>query len=75
MMMPTVPIAWMSSGVGFSTSRAFCVAKKIIRLPASAASMALIDISRPTNSGSTMYGNTTMSRTGSSGSWSGISTF
>ena len=64
MMMPTVPIAWMSSGVGFSTSSAFCVAKKIMRLPANAASIALIDMSRPTNSGSTIYGKTTMSRTG-----------
>ena len=54
MMMPTVPMAWMSSGAGFSTSSAFCVARKIMRLPASAASIALIDISRPTNSGSTI---------------------
>ena len=54
MMMPTVPTAWMSSGAGFSTSKAFCVARKIMRLPANAASIALIDMSRPTNSGSTI---------------------
>ncbi len=54
MMMPTVPTVWMSLGDGFSTSSAFWVARKIIRLPAKAASIALIDMSRPTNSGRTM---------------------
>ena len=54
MMMPMVPTLWMSSGLGFSTSSAFWVARKIMRFPAKAASIALMDISRPTNSGSTI---------------------
>ena len=39
---------------GLSTSKAFCVDRKIMRLPASAASIALIDISLPTNKGRTI---------------------
>ena len=73
MIIPTVPTVWISSGFGFSTSSAFWVARKIMRLPARAASIALMDMSRPTNRGNTMYGKTTMSLTGSRGSCSGVS--
>ncbi len=51
----------------------FWEVRKIMRFPSSAISIALMDISLPTKSGSTMYGNTTMSLIGSSGSFFGIS--
>src|SRR5438552_17596257 len=64
----------MSCGAGFSTSSERCAASMMVRFPSSAASIALMDISRPTKTGRTMYGKTTMSRIGSSGRRSGIST-
>src|SRR5690606_1689447 len=58
----------MSSATGSSFDAFFC-ATSMMLLPSSiAASRALIDFGRPTNSGITMCGNTTTSRSGSSGS-------
>ena len=60
---------YMSSAFGSSSSACFC-ATSMMRLSASiAASSALIDFWRPTNSGITMCGNTTTSRSGSSGTF------
>ena len=57
----------MSCGPGSSLAADFCATSRI-DLPLSiAVSMALIDLGRPTNSGITMCGNTTTSRSGSSG--------
>jgi hypothetical protein len=67
-MLDTQPIANMSSGRGSSLPAAFCATNMIWRPPSIAASSALIDLGRPTNSGITMWGNTTTSRSGSSGS-------
>ena len=63
----------MSFGSGFSTLRSFCAARRTIRFSDRAPSMARIDISRPTKSGRIMYGKTTTSRIGRSGSRAGIS--
>jgi hypothetical protein len=63
----TQPMSYMSSGPGSSLAADFCATSRI-DLPASmAVSIALIDLGRPTNSGITMCGNTTTSRSGSSG--------
>src|SRR5437879_12159891 len=67
-MFDTQPIAYMSCGPGSSLAADFCATSRI-DLPASiAASSALMDFGRPTNSGITMCGNTTTSRNGKSGS-------
>ena len=47
---------------------AFCATSMMLRPASIAASSALMDLGRPTNSGMTMCGNTTTSRSGSSGS-------
>src|SRR5882757_764383 len=58
----------MSSAEGSSFAAFFC-ATSMMLLPASmAASSALIDFGRPTNSGITMWGKTTTSRSGNRGS-------
>src|SRR5258708_3266605 len=65
------PILYRSSAVGSSLAADFCATRRML-LPASMAiSMALIDFGRPTKSGMTMCGNTTTSRSGSSGYWLG----
>src|SRR5437660_658421 len=65
------PILYRSSAVGSSLAADFCATSRML-LPASMAiSMALIDFGRPTKSGMTMCGNTTTSRSGSSGYWLG----
>ncbi len=51
----------------------FCEVRKIMRFPSSATSIALMDISLPTKSGSTIYGKTTISLIGSNGIFLGIS--
>jgi hypothetical protein len=66
-MLDTQPISNMSSGFGSSLPAAFCATSMIWRPASIAASSALIDFGRPTNSGITMCGNTTTSRSGSSG--------
>src|SRR5262245_10145840 len=68
-MLDTQPMAYMSPGPGSSFAADFCATSRI-DFPASiAVSIALIDLGRPTNSGITMWGNTTTSRRGSSGYW------
>ena len=71
MIVPIVPIVKISSGIGSFVFALRCAERKISFPPAApfpiASSSALIDFSRPTNSGTTMCGNTTMSRSGSSG--------
>ena len=63
-----LPISYRSSAPGSSLAACFCATSRMC-LPASIAmSSALIDFGRPTNSGMTMCGNTTTSRSGSSGS-------
>ena len=62
-----VPVPYMSSAAGSSLAADFCATSRML-LPASiAVSSALIDFGRPTNSGITMCGKTTTSRSGSSG--------
>ena len=67
-MLETQPTSNMSSGLGSSLPAAFCATSMIWRPASMAASSALIDFGRPTNSGMTMCGKTTTSRSGSSGS-------
>src|SRR3990170_3801807 len=74
MITPTVPTEYRSEGDGFSTLMSFCEVRNIMRFPSSATSIALMDISLPTKSGSTIYGKTTISLIGSSGNFLGIST-
>src|SRR5438093_6853049 len=70
-MLEMQPILYRSSAVGSSLAADFCATSRML-LPASMAiSMALIDFGRPTKSGMTMCGNTTTSRSGSSGYWLG----
>src|SRR6266446_5848050 len=65
------PILYKSSATGSSLAADFCATSRML-LPASIAiSIALIDFGRPTKSGMTMCGNTTTSRSGSSGYWLG----
>src|ERR1700687_5847369 len=62
----------MSFGEGSSSCGFFCAARKRrFAGVASAASRAWIEDSRPTTKGAIMCGNTTMSRSGTSGSGSG----
>ncbi len=59
-----VPVPYMSSAPGSSLAADFWATSRML-LPASiAVSRALIDFGRPTNSGITMWGNTTTSRSG-----------
>src|SRR5215831_18498082 len=75
MIMPTVPVAKMVSGVGSSSPMSFCAARNTRRSLEldSAMFTASTEISRETRSGTIMYGNTTRSRMGKSGIASGIS--
>ena len=68
MMWPIVPTAKMSSSRGSLVLAFFWAASTSSLSPAIASSSALTDFSRPTNSGTTMCGNTMMSRSGSRGS-------
>ena len=66
-MVATQPISYTSSGVGSSFPADFWAASMML-LPASiAASSARIERGRPTNSGITIWGNTTTSRNGNRG--------
>ncbi len=69
MIVPTVPIVKMSSGMGSLVLALRWADRKISLYPPFpiASSSAPMDFSRPTNSGTTMCGKTTMSRNGSSG--------
>src|SRR5262245_7420407 len=67
----TVPTGCRSSASGSSTSGLRCAASSSRRSPESASSTAATERSRVRNSGSTMYGNTTNSRSGRTGSSSG----
>src|SRR5882672_2782360 len=70
-MLEMQPILYRSSAVGSSLAADFCATRRML-LPASIAiSIALIDFGRPTKRGMTMWGNTTTSRSGSSGYWLG----
>src|SRR3989337_506662 len=62
-----VPPRWISSSSGSFVDGSIWEERKIRRSKESAASRAATDLSRPTNRGTTMPGNTTMSRKGSSG--------
>ena len=63
----SVPTVYRSPAAGSSVSADFCATNRM-RLSASMAfSSARIDLSRPTNSGITMCGNTTTSRSGNTG--------
>ena len=64
----TVPIRKMSSAVGSSCAAFFCATRRICLSSFITASSARTDFSRPTNSGTIMCGNTTMSRSGSTAS-------
>src|SRR3954464_3060612 len=59
----------MSDAEGSSFAAAFCAASMMLLPCSMAASSALMDFGRPTNSGITICGNTTTSRNGNSGSW------
>ena len=63
-----VPMACRSPASGSSVSAAFCATSRMRLSPSTAMSSARIDFSRPTNSGITMCGNTTTSRSGNTGS-------
>src|SRR5690606_35251325 len=65
---PIVPISNRSAAPGSSRATWRCATSRSCRSPWLAASSAAIDLARPTKSGTTMCGNTTMSRSGSSGS-------
>src|ERR1700712_5426455 len=64
----------MSSADGSSLAAAFWAASMMLLPCSMAASSALIDFGRPTNSGITICGKTTTSRNGSSGSFVGAVT-
>src|SRR5579862_5304282 len=63
-MFATVPTEKISSGRGSSTLASCCVARKILRSPASASSSARTLDSRPTTNGVIMNGKITTSRMG-----------
>ena len=63
----SVPVSYRSPAPGSSVSADFCATSRIRLSPSIAWSSARIDLSRPTNSGITMCGNTTTSRSGSTG--------
>jgi hypothetical protein len=58
----------MSSATGSSLAAFFCATSMMLLPDSIAVSRAFIDFGRPTNSGMTMCGKTTTSRSGSSGS-------
>src|ERR1700722_6490500 len=66
-MVATVPTRYRSSALGSSTSACFWATSRIRLSDFMARSSATIDFSRPTNSGITMCGYTTTSRSGSTG--------
>src|SRR5262249_16251891 len=68
MMVPIVPTEKISSTPGLTECAECCVAKKILRSPASAISSARIECSLPTRKGIIMPGNSTASRRGIMGS-------
>ncbi len=67
MMVPSVPMVWISSGLGSCVLAFFWTESRISLSWLIASSSALMDFSRPTKRGTTMCGNTTISRSGSSG--------
>ena len=67
MIVPIVPTAKMSSAEGSFVFAFFCAPRRMSLSLAIASSSAAMDFSRPTNSGTTMCGNTMMSRSGRSG--------
>ena len=67
-MVATLPISYRSSAAGSSLAACFWATSRMCFPASIAASNALIDLGRPTNSGITMCGKTTTSRSGSSGS-------
>src|SRR4051812_31699074 len=69
-MIATVPTRWRSSADGSSASPR-CSSNSTIRSPASARLIASIDTVRPTPSGATVSGSTTVSRSGTTGSSDG----
>ena len=72
MMAATVPTPNRSSGRGVSLVASRCATSMMIRCSASAASTAVIDFSRETESGRMMKGKTTTSFNGRTGRMSGI---
>ena len=60
----TVPTGWMSSAAGSSSRSVFWVARKRCLPPFMASSTARTERRRPTKKGTIMWGNTTMSRSG-----------
>ena len=72
MIAATVPTGYSSSARGVSFCASFCATSMMIRCSASAASTALIDFSRETESGRMMNGKTTTSFSGRTGRMSGI---
>ncbi len=66
--LPMVPISLMSSAPGLSMPAFFWVARNTVLSPFIASVRALTERVRPTKSGATMWGKTTMSRKGRSGS-------
>src|SRR3970040_1382118 len=66
-MWATVPMGKISPSPGSCVAASFWAARKMSRSCASEASRAAIDLSLPMKRGTTMCGNTTMSRNGSSG--------
>ena len=71
-MVDTQPTSNMSLTEGSSLAAAFCATSMMRRSAAMAVSSALMLLGRPTNSGMTMWGNTTTSRSGSSGRSMGV---
>ena len=63
----SVPTSKIASVAGSSSEAFFCVASRMNVSERITSSSALIDFSRPTNSGTIMCGKTTMSRSGSTG--------
>ena len=63
----TQPVSYKSSGDGSSLAADFCATRRMCLPLSIATSSALIDFGRPTNSGMTMCGNTTTSRSGNKG--------
>jgi hypothetical protein len=71
-MVETQPTSNMSLAEGSSLAAAFWATSMMRRSASIAASRALMLLGRPTNSGMTMCGKTTTSRSGSSGSSIGV---
>ncbi len=71
-MVDTQPTSNMSAAVGSSLEAVFWATSMMRRSPSMASSSALMLLARPTNSGITMWGNTTTSRSGSSARSRGV---